>query len=116
MEILRGYGMGQRMARLIVNHWENLMFVPKAKRFLEMPFGTGIGVTQVDPASPMIFNILVNAVVRETMEVVCAPQEVRHVMGWAAGEHNLIFNAYIKRIGGRYHIWVQDSLTVPVAI
>ena len=29
MEIMRGYGMGQRMARLIAHHWDNLMFVPK---------------------------------------------------------------------------------------
>ena len=33
MEILRGYEMGQRMARLIALYWDNLMFVLKAKRF-----------------------------------------------------------------------------------
>ena len=34
MDIMRGYGMGQIMARLIAHHWENLMFIQKAKRFL----------------------------------------------------------------------------------
>ena len=34
MDILKGYGMGQIMARLIAHHWDNLMFVPKANRFL----------------------------------------------------------------------------------
>ena len=81
MEILRGYGMRQRMAHLIAHHWDNLMFVPKAKRFLGTPFGTGIGVTQGDPASPMIFNIMVDAVLRATLEVFCGPQEARHRMG-----------------------------------
>ena len=37
-------------------------------------------------------------------------------MGWAAGEHNLIFYVDDRRIGGRDHIWVQDALTVSVAI
>ena len=61
------------------------MFVPKSKRFLGTPCGTGIGVTQGNLASPMIFNIVVDAVLRETLEVVCRPQEARHGMGWAAG-------------------------------
>ena len=116
IEILRGYGMGKRMARLIAHHWGNLMFFPKVKRFLGTPFGTVIGVTQGEPASPMIFNIVIDAVARATLEVVCSPQEALHGMGWAAGERNLIFYADDKRIGGRDHIWVQDALTVSVAM
>ena len=46
IEILRGYMMGNRMARLIAHHWDNLMFVPKLKRFLGTPFRTGRGVAQ----------------------------------------------------------------------
>ena len=71
---------------------------------------------QGDPASPIIFNIVVDAVVRETLEVVCAPQEARNGMGWAAGERNLIFYADGERISGRDHIWVQDALAVPVVM
>ena len=75
MEILQGYGMGQIVVRLIIHHWEYLMFVLKAKRFLGTPFYTGRRVPQGDPASPIIFNIMVNAVARATLEVVCGPQE-----------------------------------------
>ena len=114
MEILQGYGMGQRMARLFAHHWENLTFVPKLKRFLGMPLGTGRGVTQGDHASPMILNIVMDAVARTTLELVCAPQEAPHRTGWAAGERNLIFYAENGRIGGRDHIWVQDALPVSV--
>ena len=116
MEILRGYGMGKRMARLIAHHWENLIFIPKLKRFLGTPFGTGRGVTQGDPASPIIFNIVVDKVARATLEVVCSPQEARHVMGRAAGDRNLIFYTDDRSIGGRDHIWFQDALTVSVAM
>ena len=63
MEIIRGYGMVQNIAHLIDHHWYSLLFVPNSRRFLGMTFGTGRGVTQVDPASPMIFNIVVDAVV-----------------------------------------------------
>ena len=37
-------------------------------------------------------------------------------MGWAAGKRNLIFYVDDRRICGRDHIWVQDALTVLVAM
>ena len=60
-------------------------------RFLGFYFSTGRGVTQGDPTSPMIFNIVVDAVVRAVLGVVCRPQVVQHRMGWAAVEQNLVF-------------------------
>ena len=42
-------------------------------------------MTQGDPASPMIFNTVVDTVVREVLEEVCSLQEVRNGMGWEAG-------------------------------
>ena len=62
----------------------------------------------------MIFNIMVDVVVRPTLEVVCGPQEVWYGMGWAEGERNLIFYADDRRIGGTDHIWIQDALMVSV--
>ena len=55
-----------------------------------MVFSTGRGVAQSIPAYPMIFNIIVDEVVKEVLEVVCGPQEARHGMVWAAGEQNLV--------------------------
>ena len=56
-----------------------------------MVFGTRRGVLQGDPASPMIFNIVVDAVGREVLKVVCGLQEEEHRMGWAAEERNPVF-------------------------
>ena len=64
----------------------------------------------------MIFNIVLDMVVRADLEVVCGPQEARHWTGWDAGERNLIFYADGRRIGGKDHIWVQDALTVSVSM
>ena len=64
----------------------------------------------------MIFNIMVDAEMREAFEVVYGPQEAQHRMGWPAGESNLVLYADYGRIAGRDHISVQDALTVTVAM
>ena len=71
---------------------------------------------QGDPASFMIFNIVVDAVVRAVLDMVCRPQEAHHGLGWAAGERNLIFYANDGRIAGRDHVWVQDALSFMVTM
>ena len=73
-------------------------------------------MTQGDPAPPMIFNIVVDAVVRAVLEEVCSLQEAHNGMGWAVGEKNLIFYTDDGRIVGRDHEWVQDAMTVMVAM
>ena len=44
-------------------------------------FGTGEGVTQGEPASPMTLNIVVDAVVRAVLEKGYGPQEACYGMG-----------------------------------
>ena len=44
MENLRGYGIGQNTAHLILHHLDSLLFVPKASRLLGMALSTRIGV------------------------------------------------------------------------
>ena len=108
--------MGQNMDLLISHHWYNQQFVPKAIRFLGKVFGTYRGVMEVHPASPMIFNIMVNLVVRAVLTVVCGPQEAHHGMGWVVGERNLVFYVDDGKIAVIYQIWVQDDLTVTVSM
>ena len=61
-------------------------------------FGTGRVVTQGEPASQIIFNVVVDAVVWAVLDVVCSPQGAQHGIGWAAGDRNLIFYADDSRI------------------
>ena len=64
LEILRGYGLVPKLECLITHYWERKRILPKAVKFLRKAFGTGRGVTQGDPASPIIFNIMVYFMVR----------------------------------------------------
>ena len=64
----------------------------------------------------MIFNIVVNVVVQAVLEEVCSHQEAYPSIGWAAGERNLFFYSGDRRIVGWDHEWVQESLTVTVAL
>ena len=89
LELLRGYGLGPNLARLLDNYWRRQRIVPKVGKYLVTEFGTGIVVTQGDPASPMIFNIVVDAVVHAVLDEVCSPQEAQHGMGWEAGARNI---------------------------
>ena len=63
--------------------------VPKVGKVFGRPFNMEIGVTQGEPVSPTIFNIVVDAVVREVLLEICGPQEAHHGFIWSAGEHNI---------------------------
>ena len=59
---------------------------------------------------------MVDAVVRTVLDVVYGHQESQHGLGWAAGERNTIVYADDGRIAGQDHEWVQDALSVTVAM
>ena len=63
LEILEGYGVGPRVRRLLRTYWRKSTMVARAGGY----FGTGFkgerGVTQGDPLSFTIFNVVVDAVV-----------------------------------------------------
>ena len=48
----------------------------------------------------MIFDIVMDVVVRAVIDVICGPQEAQHGLGWVAGERDLIFYADNNRIAG----------------
>ena len=85
LEVLSGYGVGTSLTLLIKSYWERQRTAPKTGKCIGKEFRTGRVLTQGDTASPMIFNIVVDAAVREVLYVVCGPQEAEHGLGWAAG-------------------------------
>ena len=115
LELLGGYRVGPNLARILENYWRRQRIVPKVSKYLGTAFWTGRGVTQGDPASLMIFNIVVDALVRAVLVDICISKEAHHDIGWEFGERNLVVNADDGRIAGKYYEWMQDSLTVTVA-
>jgi hypothetical protein len=65
LQILREYGVGERILLLLTNFWESLLVVARQQGYYSQPFRSERGTTQGDIASPTIFNIVVDAVVRE---------------------------------------------------
>ena len=88
------------MACLLKSYWGRQRIVAKTGTFLWKDFWTGRGVTQGNPASPMIFNIVMDAVVWAVLDVVCQHQDAQHVLVWAAGERNVIFMLEMARYRG----------------
>ena len=71
-------------------------------------------VTQGNPSSPMILNIMVDTLLRAVLAEVCRPQEAHHGLGWEVGGKNLKFYAYDGLIMGREPYWVHKVLAVMV--
>ena len=68
-------------------------------------------MTHGDPASLTLFNIVLDAVVSLVLLEFCGLQEAHHGLGWAAGEHNIVFYADGIRIADHNRIWLQAILT-----
>ena len=116
MEILRGYGLGPNIQIILQRFWYDQVVVPKAGEFFGQSLRMERGVNQGDLVSPTIFNIVVDAVVREVRLEVFGPHEAHHGFGWAVVEHNIVFYADDVRISGCKSIWVQTTLTAVVSI
>ena len=85
MEILRGYGLGPNIQKLLQRYWDKREVVSTARNLFGRLFGKDRGVTQGNPVSLTNLNILMDAVVRAVLLEICRPQEAHHGLGWVAG-------------------------------
>ena len=76
VEILKGYGVGPNILRLIVNFWDSAELVCRASGRYGAPFKAKRGVTQGGPLSPKLFNIMVDAIVREWLRVLFEDEDL----------------------------------------
>ena len=65
MDILQAYGVGPRIRRLITAIWDGDTLIPKSGGFYGESFHAERGVRQGDVLSPIIFNIVIDCVLRE---------------------------------------------------
>ena len=64
LRILKAYGVGPNLIRIIQTVWEGDTLVPRQSGYYGRPLRARRGVRQGDIISPLIFNIMVDAVVR----------------------------------------------------
>ena len=65
LDILKAYGVGPKMLKVIGFFWDHAVLVCRAGGCYGEPFRARRGVTQGGPFSPRIFNTMVDAIVRE---------------------------------------------------
>ena len=64
LEILEGYGIRPRARNLLKHYWHRLTMVARARGYYGAAFWGERGLTQGEPLSPTIFNVVVDAVVQ----------------------------------------------------
>ena len=90
LEILKGYEVGDRVRRLLREYWEKTTMVARACAYYGKGFKGGRGVTQGDPLSPTIFNMVVDAVVRHWVTLAVTEAETKGERG-REGRHQAAF-------------------------
>ena len=77
LEILESYGVGPNARRLLTTYWRRLTMVAIAGGYYGTAFGGARGITQGDPLSPTIFNVVVDAVVRHWVNRIVEAAEAK---------------------------------------
>ena len=73
----QGLGVGEKALRLIARFWRDAELVCRASGYYGRRFRARPGITQGGPLSPTIFNLMVDAIVREWAMVL----QAEHGMG-----------------------------------
>ena len=87
------YGVGPRAFRILHTYWRRLTMVTRANGYYGEEFKGARGVTQRDPISPIIFNLVVDAVVRNWVMVMVEGAEEQGEHEQDGRHHNTLFYA-----------------------
>ena len=75
LEILEGHRVGPRYCRLLHTHWDRLKTVARLGRYYGTAFRCFWGMTQWDPLTPTIFNVVVDTVVCHWISLVAEGED-----------------------------------------
>ena len=78
---LEGYSVGPGARRLLRNYWRRLTMAARSGGYYGAAVKGERGVTQGDPLSPTLFNVVVDAVVRHWLEGLQAAKEEKGAKG-----------------------------------
>eukprot|EP00978_Attheya_sp_CCMP212_P005927 scaffold13219_cov61-Attheya_sp.AAC.3 len=114
----RGYFQSCLVVRLLTAYWSKQKITAKASGYHEEPFTATPGVTQGDPVSPTIFNIVINVVVCYWLSLVCREDITANGLGYdEVKERRILFYANDDGLLSLYNReWVQESYDVLIGI
>ncbi len=115
MEILKAYGVGPKLLRLQNSFWENAKLVCRARGCYGSPFAAKRGVTQGGPLSSLMFNVCVDAVVREWLHQVLGDDNTHGGIGDDDAEWLVAFYIDDGLVASRDPVWLQSSSDVLVS-
>ena len=121
LDILVAHQVGTRALQLLQRYWDSLLMVARYWGYFVTPFKGYYGVTQGDPLSPIIFNVVVDAVLIQWVTVVVSMEEAvdpgasdKEGVGWGVQR----LEAYIYDYDGIFVLtraarlqWDFDTLT-----
>ena len=81
LEILAVYGVGPRTVRLLRTYWDRLTVVTSSVGYFLLPFKGYPGITQGNPLSPTLLNMVMDAVICHWVMVVAPTEEGMEVLG-----------------------------------
>ena len=95
LEILEGYGGGPNVRAFLKKIWDGDTLVSKQAGFYGEPFPVGSGVRCGDIDSPSIFNIVVDAIIRDIEA--CRTEETSTTTQLFYADDGVITEGYIQR-------------------
>ncbi len=102
------------MLRLQKKFWSDSKMVCCAGGNFGKPFGAGRGVTQGGPLSSLMFNVCVDAVVREWLRQCLGDDAAQGGIGEAVHDYIVAFFVDAGLVAARCPEWLQSSLTILV--
>ena len=109
LDILAAYGVGPNTIRLLQRYWAQQRIVVRSRGYHGEPFTATRGVTQGDIASPTIFNIVVDAVVRYWLSMVSTAAIANHGLGIEVCNKLALFYADDGLVASRDPRWLQPA-------
>jgi hypothetical protein len=116
MKILKAYGVGPKLLRLQNLFWENAKLICCAGGCYGSPFATKRGVTQGGPLSLVMFNVCVDAVIREWLHQVLGDDAARGGIGDDVAKWLVAFYIDNGLVASRDPVWLQSSFNVLVGL
>jgi hypothetical protein len=116
LKILEAYGVGPNLFRLQNLFWQNAKLVCRARRSYGSPFAAFRGITQGGPLSLLMFNVCVDAVVREWLHQMLGDDAARQGIGDEVAKWMVAFYIDDGLVASRDPVWLQSFFDILVGL